>query len=104
MKTAELVRELNDRQRLYRCTPPVEGWAHDGDPPTYQYVVSSVAKSQMLISTQGCPEVYLFGADQDGDIVNWSELCGSQKGTEDIEKPLRDLGYEIVNSSPTPTE
>lgn len=82
---AILIKSLSPRKNLYRCEPPISGNA---------FVVSSRA------AMQGGHEVYLFAANSEGKIVDWTELAGSQKLCHDLEKPLRDLGYEIETSPP----
>jgi len=95
---ATLIKKLNDTQNLYRLDVPIEKFKWDVDEKTVSYrnVVSSIC-SDKCAELQGRYEVYLFGANKAGQIVDWVELPGSQKGTRDIEQPLRDLGYEIVS-------
>lgn len=86
--TATKVRDLavsstGALQSLYRC---------DGGPlPTY-VVVSAVTTWQC--DGMG-PETYIFAASEDGTVINWTELEGSQKGTLDHATALRDAGYEV---------
>jgi len=93
MPTATLIRELNDRQWLFRLDPPAKV-CRDNDETT-EYVISSRCLPEWH-TFQGSREVYLFPSNKDGKFVSWLEMPGSQKHCEDIEKPLRDLGYEIV--------
>lgn len=69
------------RQVHYRLDPPLNG---------HEFVVSSAE----TVSCSG-PETYLFGADADGNITDWSELEGSYRGGLDCEQAIRNAGYEI---------
>jgi hypothetical protein len=73
-------------QRLFRLDPPMKNW----DGSDHEWVVCSAA------SVLGTPEVYVFSANESGEIRNWSELDGSQRGTLDHKAPLRDLGYQVM--------
>lgn len=89
--TATFIKNLDgERQRLYRCDPPLAGQNLDDETPapTHEYVMSSRALYAY--------EVYLFAADADGEVTNWVELPGSLKSVNDVEEPLRELGYTIV--------
>lgn len=82
-------------QKLYRVDPPMtlEQWDYDEDVETniaFDYVVVSAAQVIMV-----GPETYIFGADEEGMIVNWSELEGSFKGALDHERALHNAGYEV---------
>lgn len=43
----------------------------------------------------GEPEVLLFAADGDGNVLDRRELRGSQSGTLDINLVLAQAGYEV---------
>jgi hypothetical protein len=45
-------------------------------------------------------ETYLFPADKFGEIKDYSEMDGSQKGTLDHRKPFEDVGYTVVGDLP----
>lgn len=89
-------------QHLYQVDPPMrldrswmfEDGEEDTESTTYNYVVASAA----IVPFSG-PETYLFGATPEGDIVNWSELSGSQRGTLDHEQVIRDAGYTIEETT-----
>jgi len=72
-------------QALFRMDPPLDG---------HRYVVAS------CVSVMGTPETYLFGADADGKITDWSELDGSLRGVLDHGVALAGAGYEVVDRDP----
>lgn len=74
------------RQRLFKLDPPLDG---------NKFVVSSICNADCA-AIQGYWETYLFAADADGCITIWCELPGSQKRCRELNKPLEDLGYEII--------
>lgn len=86
MKTATRIKILSRRQVVWRLSTPLEGHKH---------VVTSYSRSFLPAET------YIFGANKDGDIKEWTELSGSRKGFYDHEKVLTDLGYEIVHQAVT---
>lgn len=67
---------------LYQLDPPLEG---------HEFVVVSAVN----VPSSG-PETYIFGADKEGRIVDWSELDGSFRGGLDHVAALENAGYEIV--------
>lgn len=74
--------------RLYEMSPPLEG---------HTFVVVSA-----VIAMFSGPETYIFPANEKGEIEDWGELEGSQRGTLSHSDVLRELGYEVANSQPTP--
>jgi hypothetical protein len=42
------------------------------------------------------PETYFFRADEEGNILSYTKLKGSQKDTLDIAKCIADAGYALV--------
>ena len=83
-KTAELIKHLNDRQRLYRLSEPLEG---------HEYVVVSAAVDMFG------PETYIFPSNANGNVTDYLELDGSFKGAIDHAKALRRAGYQEVETS-----
>lgn len=87
------------QQRLYRLSEPIVGYSrynsetneYDLPGETYTYVIVSAA----MVAYSG-PETYIFGADETGHIVDWSELPGSFRGALDHDAALRDAGYEVA--------
>lgn len=66
-------------QTVYVCDPPLDG---------HRYVVVSAVE----VAGSGA-ETYIFPSNQDGKIVSWTELTGSQRGTLSHEKALKSAGY-----------
>lgn len=97
MNTATLVRAnlpgFQGDASLYRMDPPLAGYSFDDEAPAprYEYVIASAAR----VPYSGA-ETYLFGADADGKVVEWTELPGSQKGTMSHADALVDAGYTVV--------
>lgn len=92
MKKATKIKELNNcrpgqQQHLFQMNPPLE---------ENEYVIVSAI---LLAFDTGVPETYIFGADVDGNIVDWRELEGSFQGAIDIEKAINNAGYDIVNEN-----
>jgi len=91
MNTAKLlndkIRNFTGHAALYSLTPPLKDF--DGKTEHKHVVVSST--NAMLSG----PETYIFPANESGEVSDWGELPGSQKGTLDHEKALRDAGYAI---------
>lgn len=69
--------------RLYRLDPHPEG---------YEYVVVSA----VMVPYGGGPETYIFRADAQGNVLDWSELEGSLRGSLDHAEALRGAGYGIA--------
>lgn len=92
MKTATLVgsfdeaRNENVKQSLYKMNPPHEG---------YEYVIASSLYE--MVGRHQLDETYLFGADKGGEILNWSELSGSMKGTQSHAEALNHAGYSVID-------
>ena len=83
MKTATKVKDL-DRSHgvvaLYKLSERLK---------FYNYVVVSSA------NVFEEDETYIFGADENGVVINWIELSGSQRGVYDHETVLNNAGYEV---------
>jgi len=41
------------------------------------------------------PETYMFPSDSEGNVIDWGELDGSQKGDIPHSFVLREAGYEV---------
>ena len=91
-KTAKLIKDnlpgAIGHQALYKLNPPME--KYDGTKFAF-VVVSSIAGA----FDTGRPETYIFGADETGKIVSYSEMGASQRDTQDHELVLRESGYTI---------
>jgi hypothetical protein len=93
--TATYLRSLNREEgspvveaRLYRMAEPVR-YEDNGECIT-RYVVVSASN----VPYSG-PETYIFPADDQGAVLNWSELSGSFKGALDHDQAIRNAGWEL---------
>lgn len=82
---------------LYRLDPPMvyAEWRYEDDThieKQYEYVLVSAA----VVPFEG-PETYIFPADSEGNVTDFSELPGSYRGGLNHKKALRGAGYEMVN-------
>ena len=101
MKKATVVRvydrgELGRRSGqavLIKLDEPIEY----GDEGTTDYVYVSAAQVGRLIGVYDYPinEVYLFPADENGEVLDWWELPGSRRGTDNIRMTMMDAGYDV---------
>ena len=66
--------------RPYKLNPPLD---------ENEYVVVSA------VNAYSGPETYIFGATEDGEIVDWMELDGSFRGGRDHGAALEGAGYEV---------
>ena len=81
MKTAKLVKEINDSRSLYLLSEPLEGW---------DIVIVSA------VNNQRAHETYIFPSNSKGEMVDFGELTGSIRGTTCHYTALLEAGYEIV--------
>jgi len=97
MKEAKFIKKLKDYRgdaRLYKVNEPVE---FDRD-----YVLEKFIKktSYIIVSATNVmfngPETYIFPADKKGNVISWTELEGSRKGTLSHNKVLTEIGYSII--------
>jgi len=79
--------EANGKQKLYKLSVPIEY----EEKQTTNYIVVSAAN----VMFSGI-ETYIFPSDKNGDILDWTELDGSKKGTISHEKVLIGAGYTII--------
>lgn len=94
MKTATFVRDLegfSGDARLFRLSEPV-GYDRDCDTWEFTKRTEFVVVSAAIVF--GGPETYIFPANEDGEILNWAELGGSEQGILDHWEVLRNAGYE----------
>ncbi len=78
----------------------IEGWNGDArlyrvdvapsDAPTASFLIVSA------VSTVIAAETYIFPATESGEVIDWLELDGSQKGIVSHEQALHDAGYELT--------
>ena len=83
MKTALVIKEglLRGAASLYRMDPPYEG---------HEYVIAS------SIDNMWGFETYLFPSNAAGEVTDWLEMEGSQRGTDDHDEIFEGIGYTIV--------
>lgn len=92
--TATLVREdppdsaHRGHWKIYRLSEPVPYWD-----TTTEYVIASAVVVEF---DGGRPEVYLFPANADGEIVSWGEMDGSLKDTLDHEAAVAAAGWVLA--------
>lgn len=77
--------QASGKQVLYRLSPPLD---------EHEFVVSSAIA---FAFDTAMSETYLFAASHDGDITDWSELDGSQRGISDPDAAIRNAGYTIID-------
>lgn len=94
---AKFVRDLHEftgQASLYKLSTPIAQtrYTEVGEEEIFhEYVV--VSKANVPFSG---PETYIFPADKFGEVVNWSELDGSMRGSYSHEDVLREAGYEVT--------
>ena len=67
---------------LYRMEPPLDG---------REFVIASATNAMFT-----GPETYLFPADADGRVIDWSEIEGSYRGGLSHAIALGRAGYSIA--------
>lgn len=95
--TATFVRLLPNWRgdaRLYRLSRPVTfaGSASRGET---NYVAVSAVDLPSIIHLDAECETYIFPADADGEVLSWSELPGSTKGTIFHEVAIEEAGWVL---------
>ena len=82
MKTATKLKKLDGFagiSALYKLSEPLKD---------FEYVIVSA-------STIVGVETYIFGSNEDGEVLDWDELPGSVRGVYDHTVALNDAGYEV---------
>lgn len=88
---AKFIKDMNNFRgvaKLYEVSPNISF----GDNENTTFIVVS------KIDNEFGQETYIFPASEDGEIVDYCELDGSQKGDISHEDVLRDAGYEICEA------
>jgi len=98
-KTAKFIRTLTEGFRgtakLYAVSPRIKY-------RTWNDSLDEVAKTAGFVVVSAAdvpytgPETYIFPADEKGEIVDWGELDGSQRGKVSHEHVLIEAGYELI--------
>lgn len=96
MKVATEIKRLEGFEgdaRLFQLSEPV---TYDYDYDTKQNSKSTefVVVSAVVAMFSG-PETYIFPADETGEVLNWSELDGSYRGSLDHTAALEGAGYQV---------
>jgi hypothetical protein len=98
-KKAKFIKQLEGYQgnaALYELSEPVSypRWVnHDEEQQKTKWVVVSALDSAF---DTGISECYIFAAADNGEVVDWGELDGSERGTTNHQYVLASAGYELV--------
>ena len=83
MKTATKVKDLeyhNGPKAIYKLSHTLNG---------FDYVVVSAVLAPYV------HETYIFGCDENGEVIKWEELFGSTRDVFDHKTVLNNAGYEV---------
>lgn len=75
------IKNINETKILWSVFPRISG---------HKLVITS---AQSVPYTG--PETYMFGADENGNIVSWEELPGSYRGDLEHRFCFLNIGYDI---------
>lgn len=78
------------RQSLYELEWPLFQEKYDGTVLMFDYVVISA------VNNAYAHETYIFPSDQDGKVLDWSELDGSYQGGTDHGHAIQSAGWTLV--------
>lgn len=98
-KTAKFIKQLESFRgdaALYELSEPVlyPRWTHDDEQKNKtKWVVVSALDSAF---DTGISECYIFPAADNGEIADWGELEGSERGTNNHHQVLASAGYELT--------
>ena len=97
MKSATKIKKLkgfSGEAYLYELSEPVTYWegSYEERGETTNFVVVSAATGL------SGPETFIFPADEEGNVVDWTELGGSFRGGLNHDQALRIAGYEPQES------
>lgn len=91
MKTATFKKRLETftgYAALYELSEPLKPYAIDETDAEYNYVAVSAVLAWCGLET------YIFGADENGNVLSWLELPGSSRGVYCHKTALENAGYE----------
>ncbi len=80
-KSAFKIKNISSHKILWEVMPRIDG---------NKYVITSTANTPLVGK-----EVYLFPADEKGNIIDWGELEGSYHGSLDHKKCFENIGYSV---------
>lgn len=81
-------------------------WVLDPPQGEVEYVITSAVNLTdptvaMMDNIMGADmaqqETYIFHADRDGKVLNWTEMDGSTKHIKDHEQVIRNAGWTVIN-------
>lgn len=90
-KTATAIKLVAPTQLLFKVSPSIKYNVYVGS-NEYQHRTFYVVSSKATYSTG--KETYLFPSDEQGKVISWTELEGSEKGIHNFAKPLENMNYE----------
>lgn len=89
----DVSKDFKGTAKLWRITPPVvyTEWTDDSGEISLEteYVITSATNAMFT-----GPETYIFPADSEGNILNWTELPGSYRGGLDHELAISQVGSQ----------
>lgn len=88
---AKFIKDMNNfrgEAKIYEVSPAISF----GDNENTKFIIVS------KIDNEFGQETYIFPANEDGEIKDYCELSGSQKGDISHGQVLRDAGYEICEA------
>lgn len=93
--TAKLIKDnlkgFNGHAAFYQVNPPMTAVSWDDEPgEKHEFVVVSSA------NVEGRDETYIFPANKKGEIVDWSQMKGSDKDIYSHDAAFGNVGYNIV--------
>lgn len=106
-RTATLILDklsnFRGRAALYRLSEYVEYTSYNEETFTAQkeftyYVICSTVTIS-LPNLDDITETYIFPADEEGHILEFSELSGSQKNVTSHEVVLNNMGFKMIRDS-----
>jgi hypothetical protein len=83
--------------RLFKVSPPVvyENWSYNDQA---DYKPKEMKSDYVVVSAIGDMfggETFIFPADENGNVISWGELQGSQRGNVSHEDVLLAAGYRV---------
>lgn len=94
MKTAKFIKKMEKFRgdaNLYELSEEVEYGDDDDNMEKTKFVIVSAANA-----AYSGPETYIFAADAEGTILDWTEMQGSFRGSFNHAVALTGLGFKIT--------
>lgn len=86
--------KFRGRAEVFKVVPPVP-WGDNYDTERYTHKTTYIVVSAATVMFSG-PETYIFPCDANGNVKDWGELAGSRQGHLNIDRAIKDAGYEVV--------